>query len=376
MKSNGKGNKAITFRWVGTIISIVALIVIVPIAWAQFTGPIDYSIPGQSLAQPGGVLDRLYGLDNIERVPDFAVETTDQYWYITDSYATAKMVTKLGQDAHRFGFFAGLGRSEFQVLFGTGDDICSVGEQELEKWLRTINISAVFTKRETGDVFQLALELRQSQDYIWSSAQAENLLMANGEPGDGSDHVVTYKIIANHDRPHNVIGNYVVAWEDGSSDGRLGSYDGNFTDVIVEIGGAEPKAIDFNSDTICYNSVTGPGVALVNVGGGFADSSGVGSYPGGWNNPAVNGGGGTGGGSGSGGSSGGYSNKDPELVPASELVDDDTPANDSPQDPTEPSEQVIDPTIVPEVSTVVLLGAGGLRLIYARRKRRKRTHNA
>ena len=182
-----------------------------------------------NLLTPGGVLDTLYGLDNITRVDDFSAPVTDQLWFNPNGGAVAK--AKFAGFQHNFGYFAGPSDGTFTPLFSTGGGMFGYYPPGSEP-------SATFTQADTGPVFRFGLDSLGSAP-VWSSRQDEN-------PDGGLDHVATWLITDGLSK-----GNYVMAWED-----LYGLGDMDFRDLVVEVSEVSP--------------IPAPGAALLgSIGAGF-----------------------------------------------------------------------------------------------------------
>jgi hypothetical protein len=77
--------------------------------------------------------------------------------------------------------------------------------------------------------FQLADQAKKNATttYTWGSLPSYNT--------DGLDHMRTYRITGNASKPANVIGDYVIGWED-----TLGGGDKDYQDFVVQIHGLAP----------------------------------------------------------------------------------------------------------------------------------------
>jgi hypothetical protein len=194
---------------------------------ANFSDPPNTGI--LNLLTPGGVLDTLYGLDNIERIHDYSAPVTDQLWFNPDGEAIA--MAKYASFEHDFGYFAGPNGGTFEKLFTSGASMFGYYPSGSEP-------SAPLTQAETGSVFRFGLDSLGSAP-VWSSRQGEN-------PDGGLDHMATWLIT---DGPS--AGNYVIAWED-----RYGLGDGDFRDLVVEVSDVRP--------------IPAPGAAVLGgIGAGF-----------------------------------------------------------------------------------------------------------
>lgn len=158
----------------------------------------------------GGILDSLYGLNNVERIED----NYDQVWYNPNGHAYAE--AKYAGYTQNFGYING-DTNLFTALFNVTTDGYLNGSP-----------NAPMTHYVTGYYFRFADD--PSDSPIWSSLQSEN-------SGGHNDHMVTWKIIGNAGKPEyadNVIGNYVIAWED------LDLGDADYNDLVVEAHGVSP----------------------------------------------------------------------------------------------------------------------------------------
>jgi hypothetical protein len=210
---------------------------------AAFTGPFTSDIEvGSSLALPGGILDTLYGLNNLTRIDDFDVLTTDRYWTYSElqNDALAAAQAKYASFNHDFGFLPGQAGSDFQVLFNSGPKTHGIFDDNPATDPPPAPTPQAFSAAQTGDIFRFGLDIISKPGWLWSSLPADNELMPGGFIGDGIDHMVTWLITDNIAFPENVIGNYVIAWEDLSVGGQLGQFDGDYGDLVVEIIGVEP----------------------------------------------------------------------------------------------------------------------------------------
>jgi len=171
--------------------------------------------PANQLDGYDGVLDRLYGWDNVTRISDYP-EPGDQIWVDLDGNVTA--VAKHAGYTHQLGYSVDeVGGTSIQWLNvtseGTSDSFDLIGD--------TIFVWALHVNNTNLDMFSL-----QS---------------LNDKPGgkQDSDQMVTYKITGNagDDFTNNVIGNYVICWSD------IIDYDNDFQDLVVEVHNAAPVPV-------------------------------------------------------------------------------------------------------------------------------------
>jgi len=191
-----------TTNVVGAAVVLCLAVATVPTAHAFYTyinplGGGDGSEP--SLIAPGGILDDLYGLANLERVPD----DIDQGWFNLDGLGKAEV--KHAASEHYFGYYVGL---------GPGGSFNTLGPT-------TPGHIYTFDQDDTGANFRFGLWRDPDSGPKWSS------LMADNSPGN-YDHMVTWKV-AGVDHPR-----YVIAWED------LNLGDRDYNDSVIQIDYAEP----------------------------------------------------------------------------------------------------------------------------------------
>ena len=169
---------------------------------------------------PGGILDSIYGLSNLQRVDDFGVLPNDQIWFNPDT-GTAQAQAKFAAFAHDFGYIPdtdgnGIFDEAVKPLFSVGG-----------------NINMILPSGPSGNLtggpvdFIWALKPLKSGGLDWRSLPSQN--------SDLLDHMVTWKIIGG---AGNTAGNYIIAWEDLSGLG-----DEDFNDLVVEISGVRPVPI-------------------------------------------------------------------------------------------------------------------------------------
>ena len=196
-------------------------------------------INGSSLTGYGGILDQLYGWDNLARVDDFGSGVNDQYWTYSDGsgQGSLQVMAKNADLPHRFGTLEGEVGWDFDRLTTLGANKNGIYGQTHgmpeQHWQD-------FNSGDTGDVFRFGLDLPSKRGYTWSSVISDNLNMPGGFAGDGFDHTVTWRIVGNNGFGGNEIGNYVMGWEDLSGTGSLNGFDADYNDLVVEVSGAMP----------------------------------------------------------------------------------------------------------------------------------------
>jgi hypothetical protein len=152
--------------------------------------------------QPGNnsILDQIYGLSNLTRIND----TWDQIWNPANGSATAQ--AKFADFDQQFGYIPDGGA--FKPLFTvTGDGL---------------NLSGPSATLNEPDPVDFLWALQPSEGPLWTSLQSLN--------DGGLDHMVTWRISGAREKTDNVIGNYVIAWEDLP---ELGDQD--YNDLVVEV---------------------------------------------------------------------------------------------------------------------------------------------
>ena len=219
----------------------LSLLLVLAVAPAGVRGDLvlQTQINGSGLIGYGGILDHLYGWDNLERVDDFDTGVNDQYWTysVGSGNGLAQVQAKNAFFPHRFGILEGEVGWDFDRLTTLGANKNGIygathGMPE-QHWQD-------FDSGDTGAIFRFGLDLPSKNGYTWSSVNSDNLSMPGGFAGDGLDHAVTWRIVGHNGYGGNVIGNYVMGWEDLSGTGSLGGYDADYNDLVVEVSGVIP----------------------------------------------------------------------------------------------------------------------------------------
>jgi hypothetical protein len=163
-----------------------------------------------SLATPGGVLDSLYGLGNLTRASDAA----DELWQNLGT-GTAIIKGKYAGYTELFGYITGANGGTFIPLLNVTQNGPNSGQ------------SGQFTVGQSGFDFRFAIDPNGAgvDPGIWSSVAGEN--------SDGLDHMVTWLITGNSGHADNMIGAYVIAFEDLP----FGQSDRDYNDLVVEVRG-------------------------------------------------------------------------------------------------------------------------------------------
>jgi hypothetical protein len=161
--------------------------------------------PELPLAHSGGILDHLYGLSNLTRID----EDSDQIWNLTTGSVTAK--AKLAGSSQNLGYIPDLNNDNifnesFVSLFSVTRDMIGFGGP-------TASLGS-------GEV-NFVLAIKPSGEPLWTSLPSQN--------SDLLDHMVTW-LITGSEGKDNVIGNFVIAWEDLPGGGDL-----DFNDLVVEV---------------------------------------------------------------------------------------------------------------------------------------------
>ena len=161
--------------------------------------------PEVGLITHNGVLDQLYGLDNLTRIDD----AIDQIWNPASGNATAQ--AKYASFTQLFGYIPDSnGDNSFDETFLPLFTVAGSG----------IDLSGPSATLDSGEV-DFLWALKPSGASLWTSLPSQN--------SDGLDHMVTWLITGNAGKD-NVIGNYVIAWEDLPFGG-----DRDFNDLVVEV---------------------------------------------------------------------------------------------------------------------------------------------
>lgn len=154
------------------------------------------------LLENGGILDTLYGLDNIVEIHE------DQYW-INSGQGSAAAQAKWAGYVQHFGYLPGISDDDFEYLFAVSANGYLAGSP-----------SAAMPVADTGEVFRFA-DFPGSLT-LWSSQADDNT--------DNSDHMKTFLITGG-----DSAGNYAICWEDLPDLG-----DRDYQDLVVEVSGVTP----------------------------------------------------------------------------------------------------------------------------------------
>ena len=159
--------------------------------------------PETPLNGPGGILDQIYGLGNLQRVND----DLDKIWVPANGSATT--VAKFASFAQDFGYIPdldndGFSNDSFVPLFTVPGGTNGIGLGGPSGTLNSGNVGFLWALKPSGAP-------------LWTSLPSQN--------SDGLDHMVTWKIT---DGP--AVGNWVIAWED-----LTGGGDRDFNDIVLEV---------------------------------------------------------------------------------------------------------------------------------------------
>ena len=163
---------------------------------------------------PGGILDTLYGLSNLQRVDDFGVLPNDQIWSIRDT-GFAQAQAKFANFAQDFGYIPDLNgdgnfNESFMPLFSVPSGTNGI-------------FSSGPSDNLVGGPVNFIWALNPSGAPLWTSLPDQN--------SDSFDHMVTWLITGNEGQGQgNEVGNFVIAWED-----LPGGGDRDFNDIVVEV---------------------------------------------------------------------------------------------------------------------------------------------
>jgi hypothetical protein len=189
-----------------------------------------------ALAAPGGILDQLYGLENLTRVADLGDGLTDQFWTTSGLDAPLGIAIRAKHSSYSY---------SFGILDGAAglDDFVAVAAIPSRPGDFPANPATV-APANLGPVFRFALRIEKGNDEFWSSAIADNASSYANPAGDSGDHMYTWQITGNARHAGNNIGNFVCAWEDLPDYTRC--YDGDYNDLVLEVAAAaipEPLTI-------------------------------------------------------------------------------------------------------------------------------------
>ncbi len=194
------------------------------VATETFINPLGGDGVLTTLAQPGGILDRLYGLSNLERIDD----SLDQIWSFSADEQPLSMMAqaKYAGYSQTFGYAAYPGGTPnwlFTVPAGDANNFDNSTASTNYSYTGSFTITDQF-------VFLDDPNLSGSP---WSSLESQN--------PDKQDHLTTWKIIGNSGHAGNTIGNYVLAWEDkpykfkDNDFSQSDTSDRDFNDLVVEL---------------------------------------------------------------------------------------------------------------------------------------------
>lgn len=165
------------------------------------------------------ILEQIYGLNNLTRIDD----ALDQVWYSMGEVTVIEKAKQAGYGHDKL-WLAG---KEEHFLFSTPRKAKYINNcHEVE--CRTASFNP------NGEFYFGIDPTKKSDKY---SIDDMNV--------DGYNHMITYQITSAIDRPwhEDLIGDYVVAWEDIAA-GELKNYpDWDYQDNILHISGANPSAI-------------------------------------------------------------------------------------------------------------------------------------
>ena len=221
---------------------VICWLAVGPIEAALTTVLDDPPAEEPGLADPCGILDTLYGLDNLEPVINSGGPMTDQYWKVRRgrcselSLICATLKAKYSSHAITFGFMRRMEGGPFQPLFRTGPDVF----QMFDSPGPGMDVPRGHAVLRRGSIVRFGIRVLADPILQWSSAEPDNV---GDFPLDEQDHMLTWKITGKAGFPDNKIGNYVVAWEGGSNESPLNTFDGDYNELVVELCGVKPVYI-------------------------------------------------------------------------------------------------------------------------------------
>jgi hypothetical protein len=156
----------------------------------------------------GNVMDTLYGVGNYSRIDD----ALDQTWWKWNGGATVE--AKYASDSSVL-YWRPIGSATATFLFNIG--------------VQSPKVTATLSPK---GVVQFTWELKDTStnNTLFSSVTA-----SNPDTPNPVDHMVTFLITGGADRG-NIVGNYVIAWEDRSVPGS----DLDYQDAVIEVTEAAP----------------------------------------------------------------------------------------------------------------------------------------
>jgi len=209
-------------RVVAPLIGLVLLIHVASAARAAFTpigdSPDQHNEPNLVGVNPypfnpnPSILETLYGEANLRRVDD----DLDRMFAHTGAAATVKVVGKFSGIGNQIGFFPP-GSTSLDAVLRFRDSRYIGFDPEV---VLSSNDNGIIDPAVSGPIFPLGLH--------------RTVTSIPGRNTSGIDQMVTFEIIGAIGHPNNVVGNYVVAFEDNPNN------DVDYQDVVAEIGGAVP----------------------------------------------------------------------------------------------------------------------------------------
>ena len=210
------------------LLSAVVLVGVCATSWASATyvNPLGEwnADSSKSIILGKGILDRLYGLENLERIDDAG----DQTWINTSGKAMA--IAKVAGYEQNLGYQV-YGSNTFNLL-ATFNNVTEGGS---DVWYSIPNPPAMFHFADNAKV-------GNSDKGTFSSNQAYNT--------KNQDHMVTWLISdkkGNHS--DNTVGNYVIGFEDlnwgdewsavAGQPGYMNGSDRDYNDLVCEVSGVK-----------------------------------------------------------------------------------------------------------------------------------------
>jgi hypothetical protein len=209
-------------RLLASLIGLILLIQVAPAARAAFTpigdAPAQYLEPNLVGVNPypfnlnPSVLETLYGEANLRRIDD----DLDRRFAHTGTAATMKVVAKFSGIGNQIGFFPPGSTSLHAVLRFRDSRYVGYNPEVVV----SSSTKGIIDPAVSGLIFPLGLH--------------RTVTSIPGRNTSGLDQMVTFEIIGAIGHPNNVIGNYVVAFEDNPKN------DVDYQDVIAELSGVVP----------------------------------------------------------------------------------------------------------------------------------------
>ena len=222
-----------------------------PVA-SPFPSPEEPGLLGE-----GGILDQLYGLENLTRIGDTGPES-DQLWTISapDGRIRAAVRAKYAGFRHSFGILTDSAGDEFLPLVYTGqgnynhlppgqngNGSANAKSNGKSDWAHPEDPTPV-RPVDPGQTFRWGLQIEDKPGYFWSSANDDNHAGVPAVVEGALNQMITFRISGSEGRSGNNIGNYILAWEDlPAVNTPRCEFDNDFNDLVLEVAGVDIQSI-------------------------------------------------------------------------------------------------------------------------------------